>query len=190
VIFLLGILETVANLFSFTKTLSIQLQRPQQDLIGAFSYVEKIKCLFEEKRRNSEIEFSNYFKNACQAATLVGEEIKTSRVCGRQTKRANPNTSSPEEWFRITIFITFIHNFIIELKTRFNDRFKEIIPFEGLIPANKDVYNIDDILKASFIYIKDLPANSDMELQTELELWKLKWTKTNIVEPKSAIETL
>ena len=76
------------------------------------------------------------------------------------------------------------------LKTRFNDRFKEIIPLEGLIPANKDVYNIDDILKASLICMKDLPANSDMELQAELELWKLKWTKTDIVEPKSAIETL
>lgn len=76
------------------------------------------------------------------------------------------------------------------MKNKIFDRFKEIIPLEGLIPANKDVYNIDDILKASLIYMKDLPANSDMELQAELELWKLKWTKTDIVEPKSAIETL
>lgn len=59
---------------------------------------------------------------------------------------------------------------------------------EGLIPANKDVYNIGNILKASLIYMKDLPANSDMKLQAELELWKLKWTKTDIVEPKSAID--
>lgn len=98
----------------------------------------------------------------------------------------NLNTSSPEEWFRITIFIPFVDHCIVELQTRF----KEIIPLERLIPANKDVYNIDDILKASLIYKKDLPANSDLELKAELELWKLKWTKTDIVEPKSAIETL
>lgn len=78
----------------------------------------------------------------------------------------------------------------MELKTRFNDRFKEIIPLEGLILANKDAYNIDEVLKASLIYMKDLPANSDMELKAELELWKFKWTKADIVEPKSAIETL
>lgn len=152
--------------------MSIQLQSPKQDLSDAFSHVEKIICLFEEKRRYSEIEFSNYFKNACQVATSVGEEIKIPRVCGRQTKRANPNTSSPEEWFRITIFIPFIDHFIIELKTRFNDRFKKIIPLEGLIPSNKDVYNIDDILKASLIYMRTYR-------QTQTWSYNLNWNFGN-----------
>lgn len=29
-----------------------------------------------------------------------------------------------------------------------------------------------------------------MELKAELELWKIKWIKTNSAEPKTAIETL
>lgn len=32
---------------------------------------------------------------------------------------------------------------LIELKTRVNDRFKKIIPLEGLILNNKDAYNIE-----------------------------------------------
>jgi len=101
-------LETVANLFSYTITLSIQLQSPKQDLSGAFSYVEKIICLFEEKKRNSEIEFSNYFKNACQTATFSWGRNKNSTSMWSVNIKSQPKSSSPEEWFRITIFIPFI----------------------------------------------------------------------------------
>lgn len=54
------------------------------------------------------------------------------------SKRADVQTSSPEEWYRVTNFIPFIDRFIIGLKTRFTDRIKRIIPFGCLIPADKD----------------------------------------------------
>lgn len=82
------------------------------------------------------------------------------------------------------MFNPFIDNFIIELKTRFDDGFKEIIPLANLILANKDAYNYEELLNASLMYIKDLPANSDTELKIELELCKLEWLKTDIAEPK------
>lgn len=59
-------LEIAANLFSFTKDLSIQLQSSQQDLSSAFSLVKKVIKIFEEKRNNSDEEFSKYFKNASE----------------------------------------------------------------------------------------------------------------------------
>lgn len=74
----------------------------------------------------------------------------------------------------------------MELKTRFNDRFKKIIPVESLIPANKD-YNIDDI---SIINLYKGPTGKlRYGVTSWIKLWKLKLTKTDIVEPKSAIET-
>jgi len=108
--------------------------------------------------------FSIYFKNASEVASKIGEEIKIPRLCGRQTSR---NNISPEDWFRITIYIPFIDHFITELSSRFNDRFKDIIPLEGLIPANNNKYKTEEILKAALIYDKDIPANSHLEIQAE-----------------------
>lgn len=183
-------LEIAANLFSFTKDLSIRLQSPQQDLSSAFSLVREVIKIFEEKRNNADEEFLKYFKNATEVASTIGEEIRIPRVCGRQTKRCNIKTSNPEEWFRITIFIPFIDHFIKELNSRFNDRFKDIIPLEGLIPVYKNKYSIEDILKAALIYNDDISANSDLEIQAELQLWKAKWANIENPMPKTAIETL
>ncbi|VVC45307.1 Hypothetical protein CINCED_3A015059 [Cinara cedri] len=73
---------------------------------------------------------------------------------------------------------------------RFNNRFKDIIPLEGLIPDNKNNYKTEDILKAALMYDDDIPANSDLEIQAELELWKTKWANIENQKPKNAIETL
>lgn len=124
----------MANLFANTKILSVQLQSPRQDLSNAFSNVKIIINIFEEKRKKSDKEFSKYFKNASELAILIGEEIKKSRVCAYQTKRSNIETSNPEKWYRINTFISFIDHIVVELNTRFNNRFKQIIPLEGLIP--------------------------------------------------------
>jgi len=183
-------LEIVANLFSYTKDLSIKLQSPQQDLSSAFSHVKEVIQIFEAKRNNCDEEFSICFKNASEVASKIGEEIKIPRLCGRQTNRNNIKTSNPEDWFRITIYIPFIDHFITELNSRFNDRFKDIIPLEGLIPANNHKYKTEEILKAALIYDDDIPANSHLEIQAELELWKTKWTNIENPKPQTAVETL
>lgn len=36
----------------------------------------------------------------------------------------------------------------------------------------------------------NLPANSEIKLKVELELWKIKLTNSNSDKPKTAIETL
>lgn len=63
-----------------------------------------------------------------------------------------------------TIFLSFIDYFIIELNTRFNDRFIEILSFYRWFNSgsNKDSFIIEEMLKASLVYLSDPPINSDM----------------------------
>lgn len=74
-------LEIVANLFSYTKDVSIKPKNTQQDLSSTFSLVKEIIKIFEAKRKNSDEEFSNYFINASKVASKIGEEIQISRMC-------------------------------------------------------------------------------------------------------------
>jgi len=88
-------LEIVANLFSYTKTLSLVLQSPKLELSKAFSHVKNVIDVMDDIRENSISKFETYFKNASDMAALVGEEIRIPRLCGRQTTRCNIQTTDP-----------------------------------------------------------------------------------------------
>lgn len=135
-------LEIVANLFSYSKMLSLILQSPKLELSKAFSHVKDVIDVISNIRENSLTEFKKYFKNASDMAALVGEEIKIPRICDRQITRPNIETTDPIEWYRITIFIPFVDHLISQLKTRFNEKLNKVMPLEGLIPTH--IYKYDE----------------------------------------------
>lgn len=52
-------------------------------------------------------------------ANVIGTEITKKRTANKQTNRANPQVSSVEDYYRVTVFMPFIDNFINQLTTRF-----------------------------------------------------------------------
>jgi len=52
-------------------------------------------------------------------ADVIGIEISKKRTAGKQINRANPQVSSVEEYYRVTVFVPFIDNFICQLTSRF-----------------------------------------------------------------------
>jgi len=79
----------VANLFAYTKTLSIQLQSSKQDLSMAKKNIKNIIALFNSIRENPEDTFNSLFENAAKKAQIFGGKIKIPRLCGQQTQRSN-----------------------------------------------------------------------------------------------------
>ncbi|CAH1724767.1 unnamed protein product [Aphis gossypii] len=182
-------LEIVANLFSYTKTLSLVLQSPKLELSKAFSHVNDVINVIENIRENSTSRFETYFKNASDMAALVGEDIRIPRICGRQTTRCNIQTTDPMEWYRITIFLPFIDHLISQLKIRFNEKLSEVMPLEGLIPAYIDKYDESNIIKAAMIYNEDW-SGQIMDIQSEISIWKNKWSNIQTIKPDTVIETM
>jgi len=182
-------LEIVANLFTYTKTLSLVLQSPKMELSKAFSHVKNVIDVMDDIRENSISKFETYFKNASDMAALVGEEIRIPRLCGRQTTRCNIQTTDPIEWYRITIFLPFIDHLISELKLRFNEKLSEVMPLEGLIPTHIDKYDESNIIKAAMIYSEDW-SGQKLDIQSEISIWKKKWHNIQTMKPDTVIETL
>lgn len=51
---------------------------------------------------------------------MVGNTITRKRITTKLTNRANPqNMTSDEQYFRVTIFLPFLDNFISEVNDRF-----------------------------------------------------------------------
>jgi len=52
-------------------------------------------------------------------AELIGTSISRKRITSKQTNRANPhNLKSTKEYYRVTVFLPYIDNFISQLKDR------------------------------------------------------------------------
>lgn len=182
-------LEVAVICFSFTLQLSQVLQSKQQDLSKALTNVTAVRQALETKRKNADQSFKEIMNSVTELALKVGVEITMPRTCGRQTKRVNVNAKDPEEYYKISIFISFLDNLINQLYFRFDKRFQQIMPLEGLIPTNFGNYDDASILAAAFIYENDFPVGMMSCLKAEIFIWKKQWeSETNL--PESAVEAL
>ncbi|XP_008181234.1 52 kDa repressor of the inhibitor of the protein kinase-like [Acyrthosiphon pisum] len=182
-------LEVTVTGFSYTLQLSISLQSKQQDLSKALSDIMVIRCALEELRENADVNFKNIFKDIVEFAAKVDVEISMPRICGRQTHRVNINVTDPETYFKISVFLPFLDYIIQALHARFDDRLSDVMPLEGLIPSNFNLYDDDSILKAAMIYDKDLTYNDSSCLRAELHMWRCQWYNKDD-KPQSVIDTL
>ena len=82
---------------------------------------------------NFENKFESIFKEAFEIADKFEVVIKVPRTSNRQTLRVNINTTSAEEYYRVSVFIPYLESFANELKERFIDHETTLNSFHSLI---------------------------------------------------------
>lgn len=183
-------LEVSAVCFTFTVQLSIALQSKQQDLSKALSDVLVIKSALENLRSDAVNQFQQIFNDVVTMGKSVNIEIKMPRICKRQTQRVNVISENPEIYFKCSTFIPFLDYLIESMDTRFNQRLTDVMPLEGLIPANLNIYDDENIIKAAKIYDQDLHDDTSSTLRAELFIWRQQWKQNTIPKPNSAVDSL
>jgi hypothetical protein len=58
------------------------------------------------------------------------------------------------------------------MDARFNQRLIDVIPHEGLIPANLNMYDDENIIKSAKIYAQDLHDDTSSAIRAELFIWR------------------
>lgn len=173
-------------LFSLTLPLCKNLQSVNCDLTEAMEYVDTVLHEINDMRSNMDYTFSKIFIKAEALIKSVDDKsgIKIPRIVGYQKNRSNVVTSSPEEYYRITIAIPFFDDFIEQLQTRFNNHKSIISSLHKLLPkiCNKFEIDLNDFkVYSEFLDLEVLPQ--------EINLWKRKWAdKLDEDRPNSAIE--
>ncbi|KAL5244815.1 hypothetical protein ACI65C_012225 [Semiaphis heraclei] len=85
----------------------------------------------------------------------VNNEIAIPRINSRQTKRINIKTNDPEEYFRISIYIPLLDDFIQQLNERFNNKKDLITSLQNVIPKFCINKKYEDIKPCVDFYIDD-----------------------------------
>ncbi|KAF0694147.1 52 kDa repressor of the inhibitor of the protein kinase-like, partial [Aphis craccivora] len=95
-----------------------------------------------------------------------------------QTNRDNTPSQTPEEYYRRTIFNSFLDHTIVHLSDRFIKHKQIITDLEKLIPSRINVNSLD-LSKDTIIFYESLLPDSTV-FNEEFSTWKLKWLKDNI----------
>jgi hypothetical protein len=78
------------------------------------------------------------------------------------------------------------------MDARFNQRLIDVMPLEGLIPANLNMYDDENIIKAAKIYVYDIIYIHDTSstIRAELFIRRQQWSQNTIPKPNSAVDSL
>lgn len=160
------------KLFSLTLPLSIFLQKKSLDFASAINYTNEILNSFREMRETAQDSFGDIFRSASKLSTdLFDAELQAPRVTSRQKNRANPQTISSEEYFRVTIFIPCIDALIQNLTDRFIEN-EDILPsFQLLLPGFASEKKVDELEQLAPYFEDKIPLSA---VKAEYKLWCAK----------------
>ena len=114
--------QILLQVLHILRELTIKLQMEATDVVSAYKLVETLVSRLKSMRTNSVPEFRKQFAEASKIAKqLHGDdfELTIPRLSGRQRHRSNPPSSTPEEYYRITLYDEFLSHVISELEERF-----------------------------------------------------------------------
>lgn len=168
-------LVVIQEIFALVHPLSVALQAKSNDLASAIKLTDSLVTLLSEKRENAEEAFNEIFKQATELAIKIETDIQIPRKTAHQAHRDNYDIDSPEDYYRLSIFIPFLDHFITHLNDRFMQHKNLLKKIQNIIPKyivslhkNEINVTIDTILdqwpKATEI--------SDTVVKTEALLWQ------------------
>ncbi|CAH1108385.1 unnamed protein product [Psylliodes chrysocephalus] len=110
------------------------------------------------------------------------------RIVGIQLQRTNVEESTLEEYYRRSIFVPYIDDFICSLDERFTEHKTVISSLQKVVPKFAKSLPFVSIKPALEFYKKDLNTNIFSALEGEWDMWKVKWQNETDV-PEYALDT-
>ena len=158
----------------YLKHAVIALQGPDQDIVTGVGLIEQSCTELKALRENIDAYSLRIFQHSSRIAEQSGVVVAMPRVTQQQRNRANPVSSSIQEYFKLTITIPFLDHLISDLSFRFDAHAKRAASLQSIIPARiTEGLSIDDISEGVEFYSDDLPNPGIVD--EELSCWKSRW---------------
>lgn len=127
-------LKVIARIFSISLPLSKLLQTVNIDLKSAISLAQNVQKELSNLRQNAEKEFLKIFSEVQTTCSSLDIEITVPRTNSKQIHRSNVPFSTPEEFYRRSIFVPFLDSFILNIEERLLKHKHILGNFDVLLP--------------------------------------------------------
>lgn len=141
-------IHILAKVFSISLPLSQLLQTQIIDLVEAMSLADNVLSIINNLRHNSDEEFKKIFEEVEIKCLTLDIEILLPRLVNMQKNRCNVKTTSPVDYYRISMYTSFLENFIKQLNDRFIAHKTLLANFYCILPNNKSVGNGEEHIKS------------------------------------------
>lgn len=160
--------------------------------LDLYDVVGQVKIAREDlafvRSDGAKIFFTRCFEYASQVAGQISIFPCMPRIAARQQHRANAESTTPYDYYRINMCLPFLDHLINGIDVRFDKYGQTVLSMAGLIPsviAENDVL-INDIVD---MYRDDLPT--PIHCQEEFVRWKRRWSNCEIsLRPKTIAQAL
>ena len=114
--------QILVQVLQILRELTIKLQMRAVDVGQAYKMVNRVVSTLQSMRNRSTTEFNKQFVEATKIGKRINGDhfqLTTPRLYGRQVHRSNPPSSTPEDYYRISLYDEFLSHVIAELEVRF-----------------------------------------------------------------------
>ena len=136
-----------------------------------------MKEILAKERAAAEAAFAMPYKKmvgmATEAGTVVDGRLTIPRRCGRQTLKSNVESTTPADYWRLSVFIPFLDHLITEFAHRFSEMSSAAIQALLLLPAHLESLTSDKELALEQCYHSDLPEPDSFS--QGVKRWRKEW---------------
>ena len=167
--FIVGII-VLYRLMHPAAGLTNKLQGRNIDIIEAYESATRSIEGMKYVQESIDNEFDQIFKQAERMAIKLDVQQSLPRSVAKQMHRNNVPADTPKEYFKRSLAIPSLDNFIDELEFRFNDLSERSSKLLFLVPAVISEIENPDFSELSDFYRDDLPNKDALNL--EINLWR------------------
>ncbi|XP_063794593.1 52 kDa repressor of the inhibitor of the protein kinase-like [Pseudophryne corroboree] len=186
------------SIFALSLPLSRLFQKKTLDFTGAATLVTDLLSVLNNQRFNCIQEFSTIFAKASEVLSKLDVPKELPRITKNQMNRPNVPFSTPEEYYRRSIYIPLLDSVISDLQSRFSVETLTSCELTCLLPRN--ILHLNKELLTSkvntfcktYCHLLRAKPGLECELLSEVQLWKKKWLRLadSMPLPESVEEAL
>ena len=141
--------------------MSQQFQVLTIETAQAYEMVSVVAAQLNDIRDDAASEFQNVFTKSQAMAALADTTITVPRTVSRQNLQDKVELENAEQYYRRTVFISFLDCLVQQLNDRFQGKTKDAIKGMYLIPSN--LSDVDDSVEhIKRCYSNDLPNEDEL----------------------------
>ncbi|MFI5420324.1 MAG: hAT transposon family protein [Nitrososphaerales archaeon] len=167
----------MTDVMSVTNTLSVALQRKDQDLVNACAMIKSVKLEIQTLRAEG---FPCILQKSITFANLHGIRVPQLddqwRPSGRRVRGRPPHSRelSYQEYFRLEIFIPVLDKLLTELDCRFSEPVANLMGLAASLQPNDNFrrFDSDQLMRLAEMYSEDFSAIERLGLESELRSFR------------------
>lgn len=170
-------LQIIAKYSSLLEPVVNVLQGKSIDLLEVKKHISNLVEMFQNHRSDEEVDerFHVIYESAKTLAETFDIEFKIPRIAGHQIHRANYQ-GSVEEYYRRSLFITYLDSLITSLHTRFSEENTYAFMLYQLHPCNLKKYKTDEFGKL----VEGISNYYEIDnFKEQAHSWYYFWTNQN-----------